>query len=51
MTREQWIKIWEAVKQIEENTNYLKAEPTKQNIRWEVQKIKTLIQSEIGQME
>jgi hypothetical protein len=52
LTRDQWCEMWESIKRIEQiSHNFLKAEPTKSAIKYEVNKIKTLIQDVIGKME
>lgn len=52
LTRAQWIEMWDSIKRIEDTAQkFLKAEPTKSAIKYEVGKIKVLIQFVIGQME
>ena len=54
MTRVEWKEIWNKVKQIESvNKKVWKSGHYKwaNNINWNIQRIKDLIQSEIGQME
>jgi hypothetical protein len=51
LTRDEWCKMWESIKTIEIATKMLKSPPTRQIIRYEVEKIKKQIQSVVGQME
>jgi hypothetical protein len=52
LTNEQWHEIWDSVKRIEDIAHkFLKAEPTKSAIKYEVNKLKDIIQHVIGKME
>lgn len=51
LNRAQWEYMWETVKKIEANAKTLKTPITRQRILNNVEVIKTLIQSVIGQME
>lgn len=51
LTRAQWEDMWEIVKKIEANAKTLKTPITRQRILNNVERIKSLIQLVIGQME
>lgn len=51
LSRIEWEEMWKSVKRIEINANLLKAPPTKQNILYEVKKLKQQIQLILGSME
>lgn len=57
LTRAEWIKMWDSVKRLERLSNELIAQKSPNNlrrgtiIRTEVNKMKTQIESVIGQME
>ncbi|HYV52409.1 MAG TPA: hypothetical protein VE971_03860 [Candidatus Eisenbacteria bacterium] len=51
LTRDEWLKMWESVKTIENLANTLKSPPRRQQILWQIKKIKDQIQAVIGQME